>query len=186
MARFMLHLKNRQFQPLDSRELVYKARDLCSDMDSSIRVARVATNFVEFDVEVDKEKLDLLIDKLKPIGELDNARHIVEEHIEKEIGIRDGINYFNDERFWECHEAFEGVWKQCYGREKELVQGIILLAVSFAHSQKNDYLIGIGMLERALEKLGSSPSIYHNIDVNRIRKKIIEMQKSKKLVIFEI
>ena len=186
MARFVLHLKNNKFKPSDSRQLVYKARELCSDMDSSVRVARVATKFVEFDVEVEKEKLDLLIEKLKPIGELDNARHIEEEIIEKEIGIQDGINYFNNERFWECHEAFEGVWKQCYGREKELVQGIILLAVAFAHSQKNDYLIGIGMLSRALEKLGNSPAMYHDIDVNRIRKKITEMQNSNSLVIFEI
>jgi len=182
----MVHLKNKKFTPSDSRELVYKARDLCSDMNSSIRVARVATKFVEFDVEVEQEKLDLLIEKLKSIGELDNVRHIVEETIEKEKGILDGINYFNSERFWESHEAFEGVWKQCYGREKELVQGIILLAVAFAHSQKNDYLIGIGMLSRALEKLGNSPTMYHNIDVNRIRKKIAEMQNSNSLVIFEI
>ena len=78
------------------------------------------------------------------------------------------------------------MWKGCYGREKELVQGIILLAVAFAHSQKNDHLIGIGMLGRALEKLGNSPSLYHDIDVDRIRKNIIEMQQSKNLVIFGI
>ncbi|MFQ5440063.1 MAG: DUF309 domain-containing protein [Nitrosopumilaceae archaeon] len=186
MARFMVHLKNDKYRPSDSRELVYKARDLCSDMNASVRVARVATKFVEFDVEVEKDELDLLVKKLNPIGELDNARHIVEENIDKEIGIQDGIAYFNSERFWECHESFEGVWKQCYGREKELVQGIILLAVAFAHSQKNDYLIGIGMLGRALEKLGKSPSLYHDIDVDRIRNKVVEMQNSKTLTIFEI
>jgi hypothetical protein len=186
MARFMLHLKNDKFRPSDSRELVYKARDLCSDMNASVRVVRVASKFVEFDVEVEKEKLDVLIEKLSSIGKLDNARHIVEEKIIKETGIKDGIFYFNNERFWECHEAFEGVWKECNGREKELVQGIILLAVAFAHSQKNDYLIGLGMLGRALEKLGTSPTMYHNIDVDLIRSKIIDMQKSKTLTIFEI
>ena len=186
MARYMLHLKNKEFTPTDSRNLVYKARDLCSEMNASVRVARVASNFVEFDVEVEKNELDSLVEKLSPLGDLDNARHIAEENIEKEKGIEDGILYFNHERFWECHEAFEGVWKQCYGREKELVQGIILLAVAFAHCQKNDYQIGLGMLDRAMEKLGTSPAMYHNIDIDRIRKKIIEMQKSKTLTIFEI
>ncbi len=186
MARYMLHLKNDKFTPSDSRELVHKARNLCSSMKASVRVARVASKFLEFDVEVDKDELDLLVEKLNPIGSLVNARHIAEEKIEKEAGIKDGIFYFNNERFWECHEAFEGVWKECYGREKELVQGIILLAVAFAHSQKNDYLIGLGMLGRALEKLGSSPTVYHNIDVDRIRQKITEMQNSKSLTIFEI
>ena len=186
MARFMLHLKNEKYRPSDSRELVHKARDLCSSMNASVRVARVASNFVEFDIEVEKEELDLLIEKLSPIGNLVSARHIVEEKIEKETGIKDGIFYFNHERFWESHEAFEGVWKDCYGREKEIVQGIILLAVAFAHSQKDDYLIGLGMLGRALEKLGSSPAMYHNIDVDMIRSKIISMQKLNTLTIFEI
>jgi predicted metal-dependent hydrolase len=155
-------------------------------MKASVRVARVASNFLEFDVEVDKENLAILVEKLTPLGTLDNARHIAEEIIEKETGIKDGVFYFNNERFWECHEAFEGVWKECYGREKEIVQGIILLAVAFAHAQKNDYLIGLGMLGRALEKLGNSPSMYHDIDVDRIRKKIISMQESKTLTKFEI
>jgi hypothetical protein len=109
---------------------------LCSNMNASVRVARVASKFVEFDIEVEPENLDLLIDKLSSIGILDNARHIVEEKIVKDTGIKDGIFYFNNERFWECHEAFEGVWKECSGREKELVQGIILLAVAFAHSRQ--------------------------------------------------
>ena len=186
MARFMIHLKNDKFTPSDSRDLVHRARDLCSDMDASVRVARVASNFIELDVEIKKEELDLLIKKLSPIGKLDNARHIFEEKIEKENGIKDGIFYFNNERFWESHEAFEGVWKECYGREKEVVQGIILLAVAFAHSQKNDYLIGIGMLSRVLEKLGDSPTMYHDIDVDRIRKKVNSMQKSNALTRFEI
>ncbi len=186
MARFMVHLKNNRFGPSDSRDLVFKARDLCSNMNASVRVARVASTFVEFDVEVEEEKLDLLIEKLSSIGKLDNARHIIEENIEKDIGIKDGIFYFNNERFWECHEAFEGVWMKCNGREKDMVQGIILLAVAFAHSQKNDYLVGLGMLGRALEKLGNSPSMYHNIDVDIIRSKIIDMQKSNALTRFAI
>jgi len=93
---------------------------------------------------------------------------------------------YDDERFWECHEAFEGVWKQCFGREKEIVNGIILFAVAFAHAQEDDLRIGIGMLHRVLEKLGTSPSMYHSIDVDRIRDKAVEMQQANNLTIFEI
>ena len=182
----MLHLKNKGYLPKNSRELVYKARDLCSDMHASIRVARIATKFVELDVSVDQDDMQSLVDRLSPIGTLDNARHVIEEEIAKEKGVKDGIFYFNNERFWESHEAFEGVWKKCVGREKELVQGIILLAVAFAHAQKNEDSIGIGMLQRALDKLGNSPSMYSTIDVDRIRKKIKDMQEENKLTIFEI
>ncbi|MFB5624230.1 MAG: DUF309 domain-containing protein [Nitrosopumilus sp.] len=186
MERYLLHFKNEKYLPQNCRELAHRARDLVNDMDVSVRLARVATKFIEFDVAAEKKDLDPLLEKLSPIGEIDNVRHVVEEHMDKEKGITDGIFYFNNERFWECHEAFEGVWNQCYGREKELVQGIILVAVAFAHEQENEESIGIGMLHRALEKLGTSPSMYHSIDVDRIRKNVIDMQQSKKLTRFEI
>ena len=126
MERYLLHFKNEKYLPHNCRELAYKARDLASDMKNvSVRLARVATKFIEFDVAAEKEDLDILVEKLSPIGDVDNIRHVFEEHIEKEKGIVDGIFFYNNERFWECHEAFEGVWNQCYGREKELVQGII-------------------------------------------------------------
>jgi len=187
MERYLLHFKNEKYLPQNCRELAHKARDLAYDMKNvSVRLARVATKFIEFDVAAEKEDLDALVEKLSPLGDVDNVRHVFEEHIEKEKGIADGIFFYNAERFWECHEAFEGVWNQCYGREKELVQGIILVAVAFAHEQANEESIGIGMLGRALEKLGTSPSMYHSIDVDRIRKKTVEMQQAKKLTRFEI
>ena len=186
MERYMIHLKNNGYHPIHSSDLVHRAREICSDMHASVRVARVASKFLEFDVSINPKDLDLLIEKLSPIGELDNIRHVVEEKIEKEEGIKDGVFYFNNERFWESHESLEGVWKKCYGKEKELVQGIILLAVAFAHRQKNENSIGIGMLGRALEKLGDSPAVYGTIDVDRIRNKIKEMQTTKDLAVFEI
>jgi len=186
MERYLIHLKNEKFIPINSREVLYRARDLITGTDAHIRLCRVATKFIEFDVAIETKDVDELVKKLSPIGELDNIRHVIEEEIEIDQGIKDGIFYFNSERFWECHEAFEGVWKQCFGREKELVQGIILVAVAYAHAQENELSIGVAMLTRALEKLGTSPSIYHSIDIERIREKSIEMQKINDLVLFEI
>ncbi len=186
MERYMLHFKNTKYGPEHSREIIYKARDLTSDLDVSVRVARISKKIVEIDVGVEKGDLDTLVEKLSPIGPIDNIRHVFEEEIEKEQGITDGIFYFNNERFWESHEAFEGVWKQCFGREKEILQGIILFAVAFAHAQEDELSIGIGMLQRVLEKLGTSPSMYHSIDIDRIRNKATEMQQANDLTIFEI
>lgn len=182
----MIHLKNTGFAPENAREIVYKARELAADMNASVRIARVAKNFIELDVAVEKKDLDEIVSRFTPIGPIDNVRHVIEEEIGKEQGIQDGVFYFNNERFWESHEAFEGVWKQCFGREKDLVQGIILMAVAFAHAQKNDASIGIGMLRRVLEKLEDSPSMYHNIDIDRMRNKALSMQKANSLAIFEI
>ena len=187
MERYMLHLKNvAGYGPRDSRRIVYRARGLGIGTGASVRVARIATGFIELDVSVDPGRLDDLIRDLEPIGPVDNMRHVVEEEIGKEQGIKDGIFYFNSERFWESHEAFEGVWKKCFGREKELVQGIILVAVAFAHGQRNEALTGLRMLRRALEKLGTSPSTYHTINVDMMRSKAVEMRTRGKLALFEI
>ena len=186
MERYMLHFKNTKYGPEHSREIIYKARDLTSDLDVSVRVARISKKIVEIDVGVEKEDLDILVEKLSSIGPIDNIRHVFEEEIEKDQGITDGIFYFNNERFWESHESFEGVWKQCFGLEKQLVQGILLFAVAFAHAQEDELSIGIGMLSRVLEKLGTSPSMYNSIDVDRIRNKAIEMQQANNLTTFAI
>ena len=186
MERYMLHLQNNGYLPINSRDLVHQARKLCSDIGVSVRVARVASKFVEFDVSVEKEKFDAVVEKLRPIGKLDNVRHVVEEEIEKEDGIKDGIFYFNNERFWEAHEAWEGAWKKCYGKEKEVIQGIILVAAAFAHSQKNENGIALGIFGRALEKIGDFSGTYNNIDIDKIRRKITEMRQTKELTIFQI
>ncbi len=60
------------------------------------------------------------------------------------------------------------------------------MAVAFAHAQKDELGIGLGMLRRVLEKLGTSPSMYHSIDVDKIRTKAVEMQQENKLTTFEI
>lgn len=182
----MIHLKNNGYWPVNSRELVHKARELVADVPASVRVSRVASKFLEFDVSVEKEKLDDVVEKLEPLGPLDNIRHVVEEEIDKDDGIKDGIFYYNNERFWEAHEAWEGAWKKCSGQEKELLQGIILVAVAFAHCQKNDEKIGIGMLGRALKKIGDFTGKYHGIDIDRIRNRINQMRNAKVMTIFEI
>ena len=183
----MLHLKNKsEYGPEDSRRIVYRARGLATQVNATVRVARIATDFIELDVSVDPDRLNDLVKRLEPIGIIDNIRHVTIEEIEKEQGIKDGIFYFNNERFWESHESFEGVWKNCFGREKELVQGIILVAVAFAHGQRNENETGVRMLKRALEKLGTSPSKYHNIDVDYIRNNAIQMRTQKQLQLFKI
>ena len=70
--------------------------------------------------------------------------------------------------------------------QKQTVQGIILLAVAFGHAQRNENSTGIGMLKRVLEKIEDSTQKYHSIDIERIRKKSLQMQKENKLSLFQI
>ena len=182
----MLHLKNENYVPKDASELLHQSRDLSSGMNVTIRDTRISSKYLEFDVSIKKEHLDELLTKMKPIGELDHAKHVVEEEIPKEDAIRDGISYFNNERFWECHEVLEGVWKKCYEGEKDLVQGIILVSAAFVHFQKNEDDICISILNRALNKLANSSGKYHNIDVDVLRNKVNQIITSREIFTFSI
>jgi len=55
----------------------------------------------------------------------------------KGVAVRMGIDLFNEERYWESHEALESVWLNASGREKELLQGLILIAAALVHMQKD-------------------------------------------------
>ena len=180
MERYMLHLKNSSdLNRKMAKDILRKSRVIAFGMNLTLRDCRVSKKYVEFDTTIPESDLDELIEKLSSIGPLDHAKHVIEEIVEKEKAISEGIDYFNNERFWECHEILEGVWKNCDGNEKFLVQGLILVAAGLVHYQKDEDSICISIFNRALKKLENSNGEYHNIDIDKIKKTITEMINSK-------
>jgi len=96
MDRFMLHLKNSDYTPKDAKTIRSNSRDLAYGMSVIIRDCRISSKFIELDVSVHKNNLELLLEKLASIGQIDDSRHIIEEEIEKNQLIKDGIFYFNE------------------------------------------------------------------------------------------
>ena len=45
----------------------------------------------------------------------------------------EGIDFFNAARFYEAHEAWETVWRSTTPEPKELLQGLIQVAVAMVH-----------------------------------------------------
>lgn len=182
----MIHLKNSGYTPKDAKKLLSQADKLVDGMHAIVRDVRVSSRYLELDVSISKEHLDVLVKKLNIIDELDHARHLVEEEMEKEKAVEKGREYFNYERFWECHETLEGVWKKTYEGEKDLVQGIILVAAALVHYQKNEDDICLSILKRAMEKFGNSSGKYYEIDVDLLQSKVLEIIKSGKIETFMI
>jgi len=182
----MVHLKNSGYVPTDAKTLLEKADQLTSGMDVIVRDMRVSTKYLEFDVSVKKEELDEIVKKFQSIGPLSDARPVVEEKIEKEEALQRAKRYFNDEKYWECHEALEGVWKKTHEGEKDLVQGIILVAAALVHYQKNENDIGLSIMKRAMEKLSSASGVYYDVDMDKFRKTTEKMISSGKIAPFMI
>lgn len=182
----MIHLRNSGYTPSDARHLLSRTRELTSDMDAEIRDARISSRYLELDISVDEDKLSQFVNRLDPIGPLDHAQHIVDVQIEKTEAIEKGRFFFNHERYWECHEILEGVWKKSFKGEKDLLQGIILVAAALVHYQKNEKSICLSILKRALEKLTNVSGVYYDINIDILRNKVSQALKSGLIETFTI
>ena len=65
-----------------------------------------------------------------------------------------GIEQFNEGDYFEAHETLEALWKSESGPVRNLLQGIIQLAVALHHVRRGNQKGALSLLERALVRLG--------------------------------
>lgn len=186
MARYIVHLQNNGLNAKNAKDLLERARSLVNDDTVILRDTRVSSKNIEFDISVASEQLDFLLKKLSNIAPIASYNQIVDRAIEKEHAIEFGRSLFNNERYWECHEVLEGVWKNTSGNEKELLQGMILTSAAFVHSQKDEDDICLSILNRALEKLQHTKGIYYGIDTDRFKQLVANIIATKSIQYFRI
>src|SRR5918992_3102334 len=187
MKRYMLHLQNTlRYSPKEATELLHRARELV-EPEASIRDARVSKKYIEYDISIQEGKdLRSLLTRIEVIAPLASYEEIMERHMEKDKAIMRAVELFNDERYWEAHEALEYVWKNATGTEKEILNGIILVAAAFVHDEKDEQDICIAILLRARKKFHRARDKYHGIDTNRIADMISEIINTGKVHRFTI
>jgi hypothetical protein len=93
---------------------------------------------------------------------------------------------FNAERYWECHEVLEGLWRQKQGEEKRLLQGIILLCAAYVHHQKGEAPVAFSVLRRAIPQLESSRPTYWGFRVQILRAKAESMLRAQRFENFRV
>lgn len=187
MNRFMVYLNNQQFSPLDANFILKNARKSVGTYDIIVRDCRVSRFFIELDISISKEeKIENIIDLLKEISSLKEFVEVKERVYKKKEAIERSIQLFNEEKYWWSHEVLEGIWKIASGSEKELLNGLILVAAAFVHDQKNEKEISLSILQRALIKLFSSSGTYYAINVDIIKEKIKNIIENKQISRFTI
>lgn len=179
LLRYMIYLKNEKYLPQDATHILTTSRNVLRDLNIIIRDVRVASNFLELDVSVSSEStLDVMRSKLSNIGPLIELDRIAEKELDKDESIRMARILFNNEKYWKTHEVLEGVWKHTYGDERDLLNGIILVAAALVHYQKGEHGICISIMNRALAKLNNSHGRYHDINIDSLKSEITHMIKS--------
>src|ERR1700736_2237391 len=85
------------------------------------------------------------------------------------IFFKEGIDLFNEGKFFECHEAWEEVWKRSEGDAKLFYQGIIQAAVAILHAQRGNLTGAASLYAKASAKLGHLPSEHMEIALGELR-----------------
>lgn len=69
--------------------------------------------------------------------------------------LREGIDLFNLERFFECHEMLEAAWLEASGEQRTFLQGLIQIAVAFYHLRRENFVGAERLLTAGMEKLSA-------------------------------
>jgi hypothetical protein len=172
--RYLVRLANSQgYTPRDVKMLQAKIRELLGAADK-IGNLRISTSAIEFDLFAEQTDLN----RSKSLLEAKMSNVVTLRSLESRVSIggeektlREGIDLFNQERFWEAHEVLEEIWHPATGVEREIIQGLILTAAALVHYQKNENAVCVSILGRAMEKLGSFDN-FKGLDVKRLRARI--------------
>ena len=80
-----------------------------------------------------------------------------------------GIDLFNEGRFFECHEAWEEIWKRSDGELKLFYQGLIQAAVAILHAQRGNLEGARSIYEKASAKLDKIPHEHMGLAIDELR-----------------
>lgn len=131
---------------------------------------------------------DLFLSVIRPIAELEFARDLnLAAPWGREVELfSEAREYFNGERYWECHEVLEGIWKLKEGEEKRYLQGVILVCAAFVHHQKGEEEVALGVLRRAAGQLDFPATAYGGFSVPELAARVREILESKRFSNFRL
>ena len=78
---------------------------------------------------------------------------------------RRGLDCFNQQQFFTCHELLEEIWLEEPEEEKPFYQGLIQVAAAFHHHQRGNRTGLDSLLRAGVEKLRRYPPAYHGVDL---------------------
>ena len=189
MARYLVRVANTDgYSPRDVERVASAIRKILGSRERASHF-RVATDALEFNLFArDEEELD---DRKKELAQ--NRFKIVSvklldtppKAVDKEEALAKGVRLFNEERFWECHEALEQAWHVSKDAERDAIQGIILTAAAFVHHQKGEEEICLSIMKRARAKMALAKT-YEIVNLESLEKNIDEILASDRVRLFKL
>jgi predicted metal-dependent hydrolase len=77
-----------------------------------------------------------------------------------------GIEQFNQEEFYDCHDTLEAIWMDAIATEKNFYQGILQIAVACYHLGNYNWRGTVTLLGEGVRRLSYFQPSYSDIDVS--------------------
>ena len=193
MHRYLIRLANRKkYAPKQTLPLMIEFRKMVDRNGAVVKNMRVTEVAIEFDLYAgDKAAMEKSVQELSnEYGSVLLDRDLTEEETsfptlyrDKIATVKESVDLFNGQRYWECHEAMEQIWRrETDPTEKAVQQGMILAASALVHAQKDEDAICLGMIPRTLAKLDIwKEGTYYSLNVARLKGSLQEILKSGKI-----
>ena len=75
------------------------------------------------------------------------------------------LKLFNNQKWYEAHDAFEDIWNTLYGDERQIVQGILQVSVSQVHLSRGNLNGATILLGEGLGRIKSRTNINLGVDL---------------------
>lgn len=76
-----------------------------------------------------------------------------------------GVEQFNQQQFYACHDTLEAVWLEAFEPDKNFYQGILQIAVACYHLQNHNWRGAVILLGEGIKRLSNYQPIYEEIEV---------------------
>lgn len=187
MLRFLIRLRETS---VSGEKLLAEVRTVAKTLGASPRNPKwTSYGALELDVFTpSKADFELFVSAVKPIAEVEFTKdlNLAPLHKAEPRLLEEARRLFNDERYWECHEVLEGVWRAKQGVEKSLLQGIILVCAAFVHHQKGEEAVALGVMARAVKQLEYPEPEYGGFDVSDMKREVKEIIQSREFWNFRV
>ena len=87
----------------------------------------------------------------------------------------DALNLFNNQKWYEAHDAFEDIWNTLEGDERQIIQGILQVSVSQFHLSKGNLNGATILMGEGLGRIKNRTNIDLGIDLESFCKCLEEL-----------
>jgi uncharacterized protein len=89
----------------------------------------------------------------------------------------DGLRLFNAKRYFDAHEAWEDLWRESAGEERQWIQGLVQIAVALHHHSSGNHSGAVSVMKKARRNLAGCTPMFRRLDIERLRNDLDGLQE---------